>query len=66
MSNAWILGIVRKTAAILGVRIIAKAQIHRARAKFWGSGRVTAIHVSHLSRKKHEIPRRAQESAHFV
>jgi hypothetical protein len=27
---------------------------------------IVAIHVSHLSRKKHEIPRRAQGSAHFV
>jgi hypothetical protein len=30
------------------------------------SGRITAIHVSHLSRKKHEVSGRALESALLV
>ena len=42
----------------------ANVLIERLAGKFQGSGRLTGFHVCHLSREKHEIPGRAQESAH--
>jgi hypothetical protein len=48
----------------VGVLVDAKSPTHSSTNEIKASCRIVAIHVSHLSREKHEIPGRAQESAH--
>jgi hypothetical protein len=50
----------------VGVLVDAKSPTHSSTNEIKASCRIVAIHVSHLSREKHEIPGRAQESARSV